>query len=308
MPPSSTIRMSKRARTAGEDGDSDGGAVAVADGFEAPLFGVRVVGQVTTLPLEGEDGPLESLVIKGVVSDHAGAWYVTTPDSVLHVSAAGRVRSVATLEGADLRGFAISPNGSALFVADWGGNKILQVQVEAAGGAVTTLAGSGTRGSADGVGGAAQFNSPVGVAISPNGSALFVADVSGHKIRRVEVATGAVTTVAGSGTEGSADGVGGAAQFHSPFGVAISPNGSALFVTDWGGHKIRRVEVATGAVTTLAGSGEGIDADGVGDAAQFNAPADLASSPDGSALFVTDANNQDQAGGGGDWRGDDARG
>ena len=45
----------KRARTAGEDGGSDE-AVAVADGFEAPLFGVRVVGQVTTLPLEGEDG------------------------------------------------------------------------------------------------------------------------------------------------------------------------------------------------------------------------------------------------------------
>ena len=48
----------KRARTAGEDGESDGGAVAVADGFEAPLFGLRVVGQVTALPLEGEDGPL----------------------------------------------------------------------------------------------------------------------------------------------------------------------------------------------------------------------------------------------------------
>ena len=48
----------KRARTAGEGGESDGGAVAVADGFEAPLFGLRVVGQVTALPLEGEDGPL----------------------------------------------------------------------------------------------------------------------------------------------------------------------------------------------------------------------------------------------------------
>ena len=60
----------KRARTAGEDGESENRAVAVANGFEAPLFGARVVGQVSTLPLEGEDGPLESLFIKGVVSDH----------------------------------------------------------------------------------------------------------------------------------------------------------------------------------------------------------------------------------------------
>ncbi|EOD09135.1 hypothetical protein EMIHUDRAFT_205407 [Emiliania huxleyi CCMP1516] len=182
----------KRAR-AGEDGESDGGAVAVADGFEAPVFGARVPS----------------------ASDRADAWYVTTADSVLHVSAAGRVRSVATLEGAGLRGIAVSPDGSALFVADFDGRKILQV--EAATGAVTTLAGSGTRGSADGVGGAAH----------PDGSALFVTDFGNHKIRRVEVGTGAVTTL---------------------------PRQRSLFVADFGGDKIRRVEVATGAVTTVAGS------------------------------------------------------
>ena len=68
--------------------------VPVAAGFEAPIFGARVVGQVTTLTLEGEDGPL-SLGLAGVASDHAGAWYVATDDSLLHVSAAGRVRRVA---------------------------------------------------------------------------------------------------------------------------------------------------------------------------------------------------------------------
>ena len=248
--------------------------MTVADGFEAPLFGARVIGQVTTLPLEGEDGPLESLVVKGVASDRAGAWYVTTADSVLHVSAAGRLRSVATLEGVDLRGFAISPDGSALFGADLSGSKIRRV--EAATGAVTTLAGSGTSGNADGVGVAAQFRLPSGVDISSDGSALFVADFVGHKIRRVEVATGAVTTLAGSGTAGSADGVGGAAQFHYPCDVALCPDGSALFVADCKNHKIRRVEVATGAVTTLAGSGTSGSADGVGGAAQFYNPGGVA--------------------------------
>ena len=81
--------------------------------------------------------------MKGVASDHAGAWYVTTDDSVLHVSAAGRVRSVAALEGVSFRGIAISPDGSALFVADCGNYKIRRV--EAATGAVTTLAGTVVR-------------------------------------------------------------------------------------------------------------------------------------------------------------------
>ena len=87
----------KRARTVG-DGEEEGEAVPVADGFEAPIFGARTVGQVTTLELEGEDGPLASLSLRGVASDHAGAWYVAAEDSFLHVSATGRVRSIATLE------------------------------------------------------------------------------------------------------------------------------------------------------------------------------------------------------------------
>ena len=88
-----------------------------------------------------------------------------------------------------------------------------------------------------------------------------MADTFNNKIRRVEVATGAVTTLAGNGASGSADGVGGAAEFCWPYGVTVSPDGSALFVADYCNNKIRRVEVATGAVTTLAGSGTDGSAD-----------------------------------------------
>ena len=73
----------KRARTGG--GEEDEEPVPVADGFEAPIFGARFVGQVTTPTLEGEDGPLASLGSAGVASDHAGAWYVATRDALLHV-------------------------------------------------------------------------------------------------------------------------------------------------------------------------------------------------------------------------------
>ncbi|EOD40581.1 hypothetical protein EMIHUDRAFT_222699 [Emiliania huxleyi CCMP1516] len=290
------VSSRKRARTASE-GEEEGEAVPVAGGFEAPIFGARVVGQVTTLALEGEDGPLFA-----VASDRAGGWYVTTEHSLLHVSAAGRSRTVATCEDCRRRtvatcedcrrpGIALSPDGSALFLADNGNHKILRVEV--ATGAVTMLAGSGEHGDADGVGDAAQFNAPYGVTISPDGGALFVpdgsvlfvADFGGYTIRRVEVATGVVTTVAGSGAEGSADGVGGAAQFNSPIGIDVSPDGSALFVAEFWNHKIRHVEVARGAVTTLAGSSTAGSADGVGGEAQLDNPVSVALSPDGSTLL-----------------------
>ena len=101
----------KRART-GEGGEEDEEPVPVADGFEAPIFGVRIVGEVTTLALEGEDGPL-SLGEVGIASDHAGAWYVATEDSLLHVSAAGRVRRVAALPASKVNSIATTPNESA---------------------------------------------------------------------------------------------------------------------------------------------------------------------------------------------------
>ena len=67
----------KRARTGGGGGEEV--PVPIADGFEEPLFGARVVGQVTTLTLEGEDGPLASLgLLVGVASDHAGALILAT--------------------------------------------------------------------------------------------------------------------------------------------------------------------------------------------------------------------------------------
>ncbi|EOD20444.1 hypothetical protein EMIHUDRAFT_208291 [Emiliania huxleyi CCMP1516] len=264
--------------------------VPIADGFEAPIFGARVVGQVTTLTLEGEDGPLASLGPVGVASDHTGAWYVSTEDSLLHVSAAGRVRRVAALPATSVfYAVAASPDGSALFVADFSNDKIRRVEVTT--GEVSTISGSGTAGSADGVGDASQFYQPSGLAISPDGSALFVADKGNNKIRRVEVATGEVTTIAGSGEAGDADGVGDAAQFANPAGIAISPDGGALFVADCNNNKIRRVEVATGEVRTIAGSDKAGDADGLGDAAEFCSPTGLAISPDGSALFVTDFSN-----------------
>ena len=103
-------------------------------------------------------------------------------------------------------------------------------------GVVTTLAGSGAFGFADGTGAAAQFNLPAGVACDGNGN-VYVADRANHRIRRIVAATGVVSTLAGS-TQGYAEGTGAAAQFKGPTGVACDGRGN-VYVADTGNNRIR---------------------------------------------------------------------
>ena len=104
---------------------------------------------------------------------------------------------------------------------------------------MTTLAGTaGVVGSADGTGAAAQFYYPAGVAVDGTGNVV-VADLLNHTIRKI-MPGGVVTTLGGSaGVVGSADGVGTAAQFVFPCGVAIDSTGN-LYVADWGSNAIRK--------------------------------------------------------------------
>ena len=151
------------------------------------------------------------------------------------------------------------PDGSVI-VADTSNNCIRLIA--AGGGAVSTLAGHcGEEGIADGQAAAARFSYPQSVVVSADGS-IFVADLNNLRVRRIK--DGAVTTFAGSGKEGGSDGVGAAASFYRPFGLALGPGG-VLYVTD--GHRVRMISPA-GAVTTLAGGGEMGFADDRGAAAR----------------------------------------
>ena len=191
----------------------------------------------------------------------------------------------------------ITTDGTNLYVVDAGNNNIRQVVI--ATGVVTTLSGSaGNPGSADGTGAAARFNSPQG--ISTDGANLYVADSGNDTIRRIAIATGAVTTLAGSpGIVGSTDDIGSSARFSNPQG--LTTDGVNLYVTDSGNDTIRRVSIATGAVTTFAGSpgnpgdngtpglpnGNPVKfTDGTGGFALFTAPSAITS--DGVNLYVTD--------------------
>ena len=89
-----------------------------------------------------------------------------------------------------------------------------------------------------------------------------MSDQSNNKIRKIVIATGEVTTFAGSGSWGSANGTGTAASFNSPQG--ITTDGTNLYLVDRSNHKIRKIIIASKAVTTLAGSGNYGFADGTG--------------------------------------------
>ncbi|CAK0830279.1 unnamed protein product, partial [Prorocentrum cordatum] len=117
---------------------------------------------------------------------------------------------------------------------------------------VSTLAGSDASGYADGQGAAASFYRPTGgVAVDGAGN-VFVAGKFNYRIQKIS-AGGAVSTLAGSGDEGYADGQGAAASFWCPAGVAVDGAGN-VFVADCYNHRIRKIS-AGGAVSTLAGSG-----------------------------------------------------
>ena len=159
----------------------------------------------------------------------------------------------------------------------------------------TLLAGTtngNQSGSTDGIGTAARFRYPYGIAISSDNSFALVADTGNQTIRRIDLATAAVTTIAGAaGQRGLINGIGMAARFNNPYKIVISPDRTFALVVEGRDHIIRRINLATLEVTTLAGTGVSGYQDGPGSLAQFRYPSGLAISPDQRFVFVADGNN-----------------
>jgi len=156
-------------------------------------------------------------------------------------------------------------------------------------GAVTTLAGSpGSYGTNDGTATSARFSVPSSVAVDGAGN-VYVADQDNHTIRRV-TSIGVVTTLAGlPGTSGTNDGLGSAARFSYPTGVAVD-TATNLYVADYYNHTIRKITSA-GVVTTLAGwPGQNGTNDANGTAARFHFPSGVAVDSAGN-VYVADLGN-----------------
>jgi len=194
-------------------------------------------------------------------------------------------------------GVAVDPSSGDVFVADQDNHTIRRITTA---GVATTLAGlagsPGATNSPSGPGNLARFDFPAGVAADGSGN-LYVADSANNTIRKIVIATGAVTTIAGSsissGSTDSPSGPGSAARFDFPTSVALDANGN-LYVADSGNNTIRNIVLSSTAVTTIAGSAgtPGItdSPSGPGTSARFDNPTGVTADINGN-LYVADQNN-----------------
>jgi hypothetical protein len=237
-----------------------------------------------------------------VALDSAGNLYVTDfgNHTIRKITAAGAVATLAGLAGTagtnDGANTTARFNGPAtldvdtdgnVYVADYNNHTIRKVTPA---GVVTTLAGlAGTAGTDDGTGIAAQFNTPIGVAVD-SANNVYVGDSQNHTIRKITPA-GEVTTLAGSaGQPGGVDGTGNAARFNDPHHVRVD-SADNLYVADTDNHTIRKVTPA-GVVTTLAGTaGQAGSADGHASVARFNYPTGVFVTTNGNVYVADDINN-----------------
>ncbi|MBV9185766.1 MAG: hypothetical protein JO093_09085 [Acidobacteria bacterium] len=277
--------------------DAAGSVMYVTDQWNGRIRKITSAGVVTTVaganigpPVDGTGSAAHfSLSVAGIVLDAAhGELYVCDSNTIRKVTTAGVVTTVAgILQYASIDGPARSArfyraNGIALdslgnlYVAEKDSYRIRRVSPA---GDVTTVAGSGSPGDANGTGSAAMFASPYAVAVDGNDNA-YVTD--GAAIRKVTPA-GVVTTLAGVVySSGSVDGTGSAARFNSPYGIAFSAPCNCLYVADNGNHTVRKV-LLDGTVTTFAGrSGVQGSTNGTGSGATFTGPSYLAADANGN--------------------------
>jgi serine/threonine-protein kinase len=275
------------------------GNVYVADSGNSRVRKVTGGNTVSTLAGAGQlDSP------RGVAVDRSGNLYVTDTvnNRVRKITPDGTVTTLAGSDSPGLGGGGLadgqgtaaqfrSPIGIAVdqagnvYVADTGNNRIRKITAD---GRVSTMAGSGDAGSggfADGPAASARFNAPRGVAVDSSGN-VYVADTLNERIRKINP-SGMVSTIAGSGDQGNANGAASAARFSNPDGIAVDASGN-IVVSDNSSFRIREI-LAGGDVVDVAGTKEGF-ADGNPATTQFDFPAGIAVDGSGN-IYVADSNN-----------------
>ncbi|MFC1769888.1 hypothetical protein ACFLZI_02375 [Nitrospirota bacterium] len=165
----------------------------------------------------------------------------------------GGLATSAMLNGPE--GVAYDNGSSILYISDTYNHRIRTV---ADSGDISTFAGNGFEGSLGdgGLANAAILYEPNGVVYDSNGS-MYIADLGGHQVRKVNTSTGIITTIAGTG-EGGYSGDGGAATsalLNTPAGLALDEANEILYIADSRNHAIRAVNLLNGLITTIAGDG-----------------------------------------------------
>jgi hypothetical protein len=234
----------------------------------------------------GYNGPMQAPAVNGSVGDSSNNQGKATTFAGNGVF--GNVDGTLTsAEFASPTGIAVDTSGN-VYVSGHS-NNIRKVD---SGGNVTTLAGNGIAGYVDGVASTAEFNSPFGMAVDPNGN-TYIADTANNAIRKL-TPTGWVSTVVGGNGWGFADGSAATAKFNNPIDVKLGASGN-LLVTDRSNNRIRQINLALAPsdpnfVTTVAGNGTPGYVDGAATSAEMIAPTSLCADASGD-VYIWDRGN-----------------
>jgi DNA-binding beta-propeller fold protein YncE len=278
------------------------------------------------------DGAKAYLAAKDVIVEYnVGAGTSTVVAGVTGAAAAGTDGIGAAARFGTINSSVVDGNGQYAYFADGTRHTIRRMDTSTYA-VTTVAGQDGVAGNADGTGTAATFNSPYGISISADNSTLFVTCSSGRTakivlstgavttpfaasnlkchvlskdgstiyatdgnsnvVKKIIVGTGVTTIIAGSGVASSLDGNGVAATFNNPWGIEIDPTESYLYVTEFAGQVLRRINLRSlNTVTTVAGLAAAAGStDGTGSVARFNQPLGLqfrpATATSGSDLYI----------------------
>jgi uncharacterized protein YjiK len=291
------------------------GNIYIADYYNNRVRRVTTAGIISTVAgngtggYSGDGGAATSAELShpsGVTVDSAGNFYIAdqTNNRIRKVTTTGIISTVAgngtqgysgdggAATSAELNqpyGVTVDSAGN-IYIADFLNNRVRKVTVST--GKISTVAGDGT-GGYSGDGGAAtsaELDGPTNVAVDSAGN-IYIADSDNNRIRKVTASTGIISTVAGDGTAGYS-GDGGAAtsaDLNLAYGVALDASGN-IYIGDWANHRVRKVTISTGIISTVAGDGIGGYSGDGGPAtiAELDSPAGVAVDTAGD-LYIADA-------------------
>jgi len=176
-------------------------------------------------------------------------------------------------------GLTINSAGDTLYITDRWNNRVRKVDIASttteliSGTGLTNMTGSQTNGYLEGTKNTAQFNQPIGIALSADENYLYVTDTANNKIRKIRISDGQTWLVASG--------------FNKPYGLAIDSSGENLYVADTNNHQIKKIDLSDNSVSIVAGSGSNGYLDAVGTSAYFSYPSFIDMGQDGN-LYVSE--------------------
>lgn len=203
---------------------------------------------IATIPASGIEGPANLSINEISLNLPVFNWWKTTVSTYAGTTVAGYADgNKAVAQFNNVEGIAVDPQGN-LYIADADNNRIRKITVA---GIVSTIAGTGVAGFADGNASVAKFSKPTGIALDANLN-IYVGDRNNHRIRKI-TPQGIVSTVAGTGVAGLMNGNGSVAKFNTPCGITVDAHNN-IYVADQLNNCIRKIN-STGVVSMFAGTG-----------------------------------------------------